>query len=344
MIDFDWKVPIDIYEIKHKPDDAYFEQFIQPFDLTKDKLFRASLHKYKDSIFVFFDIHHIIHDGYSMEVFNKDFIDLLECREVKKELGHYSDILKAADDIDVKDYKITYDKLGETLDEPYTKILCDSDHDFKDESLVGKHISKCLPSKTVYKIAKNCNVSADCVIHYFFIQTLLDFTNNKHIITDYFFNRRFHPGLVRTIANFAMPIPFKYEPDLENDTFSEIKRFNNIRHDLTSFYKYTLNIQKIIVKNINYDCSISYNYLGKHKFATYPSSNINYDKIDINQAVTPKYKRKKVKPKGLSFYVYKENSDFTIQFSYLSKFYSKDKLEQILDTISDYVDTCASNI
>ncbi|MDQ0168369.1 non-ribosomal peptide synthetase, partial [Bacillus horti] len=55
------------------------QEFIQPFDLSKAPLFRAMLVKLGEQEYsLVFDMHHIISDGTSMNVFMKEFIQLYE--------------------------------------------------------------------------------------------------------------------------------------------------------------------------------------------------------------------------------------------------------------------------
>lgn len=56
---------------------AHFEGFIRTFELDKAPLFRAKLVKFEtDAHYLFFDMHHIVSDGVSMEIVSRDFVNL----------------------------------------------------------------------------------------------------------------------------------------------------------------------------------------------------------------------------------------------------------------------------
>lgn len=64
--------PVNI-EIKESSDSDFNKaDYIYPFDLLNDKLYRISILKLESSVILFCDIHHIIFDRYSLEVFLDD--------------------------------------------------------------------------------------------------------------------------------------------------------------------------------------------------------------------------------------------------------------------------------
>lgn len=67
---------------------------IKPFNLFKPPLFRTMLIEDQGTYLWFFDIHHIISDGTSMEIFLKEFIDLYNGRTLKPLRLQYKDFVK----------------------------------------------------------------------------------------------------------------------------------------------------------------------------------------------------------------------------------------------------------
>ena len=51
--------------LTNEPDAAYFQQFVRPFDLFNDDLYRIKVVKAPSAVYLFMDIHHIISDGMS---------------------------------------------------------------------------------------------------------------------------------------------------------------------------------------------------------------------------------------------------------------------------------------
>jgi len=65
--------------------DTYLEQFIRPFDLEQDSLWRAEVLVCKGRVYFVFDIHHIVFDGSSMKVFIDRIADVYNGKEIEEE-------------------------------------------------------------------------------------------------------------------------------------------------------------------------------------------------------------------------------------------------------------------
>ena len=65
-------VEIFVSEVGTEPDDAYFHQRILPFNLLGGQLYHIEVVKTPTCVYVLFDVHHIIFDGLSVDVFMND--------------------------------------------------------------------------------------------------------------------------------------------------------------------------------------------------------------------------------------------------------------------------------
>ena len=65
-------VEVKVSELREEPNDAYFQKRVLPFHLLGDSLYRLEVLKTPHKTYLFFDVHHIIFDGLSIEVFMKD--------------------------------------------------------------------------------------------------------------------------------------------------------------------------------------------------------------------------------------------------------------------------------
>lgn len=65
-------VEIKVSELNEEPDSAYFQKRVLPFHLLGDQLYRLEVLKTPHKTYLFIDVHHIIFDGLSIEVFMKD--------------------------------------------------------------------------------------------------------------------------------------------------------------------------------------------------------------------------------------------------------------------------------
>ena len=72
--------------------DEEFERFVKPFDLSKAPLFRVEIVENEDGeITVFFDIHHIISDGFSSAVMQSELVRLYNGEELEEKTLQYKD-------------------------------------------------------------------------------------------------------------------------------------------------------------------------------------------------------------------------------------------------------------
>ena len=63
---------VKVSELGEEPNDAYFQKRVLPFHLLGDSLYRLEVLKTPHKTYLFFDVHHIIFDGLSIEVFMRD--------------------------------------------------------------------------------------------------------------------------------------------------------------------------------------------------------------------------------------------------------------------------------
>ena len=95
--------------------DAQFAEhkraFVRPFDLDKDTLCRMEIAKTESGVFLLLDIHHLVFDGSSLDLFVVQLCDVLEGRSVEAEtythLNHAADEQQQSTD----EHKAYYDHL-----------------------------------------------------------------------------------------------------------------------------------------------------------------------------------------------------------------------------------------
>ncbi|MBO4813865.1 MAG: amino acid adenylation domain-containing protein, partial [Muribaculaceae bacterium] len=95
----------DVQLAEHK------KAFVRPFDLAKDVLCRMEIAKTESGVFLLLDIHHLVFDGSSLDLFIIQLCDVLEGKGVEKET--YTHLNHAADEQkdSVEAHKAYYDNL-----------------------------------------------------------------------------------------------------------------------------------------------------------------------------------------------------------------------------------------
>ena len=80
-------------EIKEIPDsDLDKSEYVYPFDLLSDRLYRCCIFKLESSVVLFCDMHHIIFDGFSLQVFMADVDKVLSSQPIEPELYTGNDV------------------------------------------------------------------------------------------------------------------------------------------------------------------------------------------------------------------------------------------------------------
>ena len=69
--------------------DAFKHEFVRPFNLSKDLLFRFAIVRTEKNVYLLSDIHHLVCDGASYDLFIHELCDLLEGREIEPEMCSY---------------------------------------------------------------------------------------------------------------------------------------------------------------------------------------------------------------------------------------------------------------
>ena len=101
IIDRDQEVVIKSRELKETELDAYLAEFVHPFNLSKDLLCRFTIAKTEEALYLFSDIHHLVCDGASYDVFYNELCALLDGESIEPEMCSYAQFV--ADEQAAKD-------------------------------------------------------------------------------------------------------------------------------------------------------------------------------------------------------------------------------------------------
>ncbi|MBA4538757.1 amino acid adenylation domain-containing protein, partial [Bacillus aquiflavi] len=92
QINHDTSIEMNVVNLKDEKLSDLVSNFIRPFDLLNDQLIRLKLVKLKKNKYLFLiDIHHIISDGYSINLMVNEFVQLYEGKELPELRFQYKD-------------------------------------------------------------------------------------------------------------------------------------------------------------------------------------------------------------------------------------------------------------
>ncbi len=90
MGDKESPVAVEDYTMSEEEALAFRHGFVRPFNLAKDRLFRfATVHTEK-SLYLYCDIHHLVCDGYSYDLFIHEICDLMNGKDIEPEICSYA--------------------------------------------------------------------------------------------------------------------------------------------------------------------------------------------------------------------------------------------------------------
>ena len=83
-------VEIEDYVMSEEEAIAFRHGFVRPFNLSKDRLFRLAVIHTEKALYLYCDIHHLVCDGYSYDLFIHEICDLMDGKEIEPEMCSYA--------------------------------------------------------------------------------------------------------------------------------------------------------------------------------------------------------------------------------------------------------------
>ena len=101
LIDKGQELRLETIDLQEAQLDAYRAEFVQPFNLSKDQLFRFSIVQTEKALYLYCDMHHLVCDGASYDVFFNELCALLNGGTIEPEMCSYAEFVadeQAAED------------------------------------------------------------------------------------------------------------------------------------------------------------------------------------------------------------------------------------------------------
>lgn len=81
----DEEIEMSIHYLSYKPTEVFFNNIVKPFNLNDGKLCFFQIFQYQKDTYLFMDVHHIIFDGYSRQLFIRNIVQILSGATLAKE-------------------------------------------------------------------------------------------------------------------------------------------------------------------------------------------------------------------------------------------------------------------
>lgn len=230
--DLDFKV--GYCEIAEQELNEKLTNLVQPFKLEVAPLIRATLLKLSNKRHVlFFDMHHIISDGKSCDVFIKEMISLYENELLSNFDVQYKDFVVWQEEY-LKTEHIT--KQGEywkgVLNKDPNELQIPIDFEREEEhSFKGKTIEFKIPSETTEKLmnlAKELSITTNTLLFGAYILLLSEYSSQSDITVGTIVNGRNHHQIENMLGAFVNLLPIRNQVNREHTLREFLKACNEV--------------------------------------------------------------------------------------------------------------------
>lgn len=301
------KIKVEIEDAESEEIEDIFDTHITKFDLNKGPLLKCYLFKLKNGKILFmFDIHHIIFDGNSINIFLNEVLDIYNDKNVEELTLSYKDYavwemeqIKKDTYIDSKNYwknKFADDIPILNIPTTYTRPMKKT---YKGNTY-KKTISKQLSDK-IENLARKNNVTSYMIMLTAYYILLYKYTGQQDIIVGTPVSGRVHEELEQLIGMFVNPLPLRQQISSE-DSFTKL--LDNVKTNCVECFAHQeypfdalvneLNLTKDASRNPLYDTMFIYqnNMLKNARIeemnAEYYIPKSKTSKLDISLEVFPK--------------------------------------------------------
>ena len=229
-------------------------QFVQPFDLFNDNLYRFEIYTTQSSVYLLMDFHHIAFDGASMGIFMQDLKQVLEGKEIFAELVTAFDVslyeqeaLQSPAYLQAEEYfdALTGGECTMSVIPPSPKVPEGKD--------AGEY-SQTVPGDVVNAFCRDYGLTANTFFLATLSQAVQRYTREEQVVLTVSSGGRADSQLARTTGMFVKTLPVKTDmksrPFIEFAKDTQEQMFNTMEHEIFPFTKM---VDKYgIVPQINY--------------------------------------------------------------------------------------------
>lgn len=315
--------------------DDTVKAYIKPYNLSDDRLFKVGYFKTETSQFLVFDIHHIIADGYSLNLLVSEFSDLYNSKELVSKSVRFVDFSSWEPDFLASEEIMRQEKfwLNEFSDEiPILNFPSDYPRTFKKDDIAKTWNDRIESSlyQMMWMHAKKNELTFYMQLLSAFCIVLQKYTDSEDVIVGTPIMNRPHNGISSVLGPFINTVPLRNKPIGAKSigTFIAEVKENLINAFSNQNYPFELLVDKVKVKrdldrNPMFDILFVLQNtnnadlnLGNNNVKTYPFTS-GHTKFDFNIQLTEK------------------NEGFDIRFEYASEIYKEETISQFVGHFKD---------
>ena len=317
---------VDDIVLTVEPDAAYFQQFVRPFDLFNDDLYRIKVVKAPSAVYLFMDIHHIIFDGMSTALFLGEVLAAYDGAEPQAET------ITAFDFADY-DQRLAGSEQYQAAERHFDAILTDSSvvvypDSAKPDGVKAAVVETRIPQAQILGFCKDNAITVGSYFQAVFAELVSRLTREANPLYVTINNgRSASVELMHSVGMYVRTLPVGLTSKLaeHKDVIGFVKAMHAQLQDsyANDIYPYTRMVEKYNVR-----AEILYIYQG----GIADNASVNgIEQVDLALDTT-KF--------ALSVFVYPTGDDYTIRIEYDGMRYGRQDMSVLAETIG----TAAQNM
>jgi len=243
--------------VKNEDEDkmkSIMTEFVQPFDLFHDDMYRFEIYTTQSAVYLLMDLHHIAFDGVSMGIFLQDLKHALEGKDLSPEAVSAFDVslyeqetLKSPAYQKAQDYfdTLTGGECSMSVIPPSPKVP---------EGKENGNYNQTVPGEAIDTFCRNYGLTANTFFLSALTQAVQRYTREEQVVLTVSSGGRADPQLARTVGMFVKTLPVKTDmkprPFIEFSKDIQEQMFSTMEHEI---FPFTRMVDKYgIVPQINY--------------------------------------------------------------------------------------------
>ena len=216
-------------------------EFVQPFDLFNDNLYRFEIYTTQSSVYLLMDFHHIAFDGASMGVFLQDLKQVLEGKELLAESVSAFDVsLYEKEALQSPAYRQAEAYFNALTGGGCTMSVIPPSPKVSEENDAGEY-RETVSGKVIDAFCRDYGVTANTFFLSALSQAVQRYTREEQVVLTVSSGGRSDPQLSRTVGMFVKTLPVKTDmkpqPFIEFAKAAQEQMFNTMEHEIFPFTK-----------------------------------------------------------------------------------------------------------
>ena len=316
----DESVAVDVYE--SLATEEIKKSFARPFDLFKGPLYRFEIYHTSDETVLLMDVHHILFDGTSVNLFINELLDEYDDINDAEEVSSGFDFILDEKELEgsekyLKAKEFFEDKLADI--ENVTSI----DPDISGSKELGslKEVSVKIDKESIFEFSKRNGITPNSLFLASSLLTLSKFSYTKDMLLTTISNGRINPKYYKTLAMIVRSLPIAMTINTDQSVLDYINSVNDTFVDTIDNESYPFTK---IFEEYNFVPEIYYAYqvgLFDEKIL----KNGNKVKVEPLELDYPKF--------NICIYVEEDLENINLIIRYNDQLYSHKLMETLVDSI-----------